>query len=257
MITRRGRSTHRSCTRIVQLLGLMGSLLLTSASPANAISIEFQNPAQSTIDIGGAAFFGVYQTVAPGFSFTIDSVSGDVYSLTLKDFYIPNPIAAFAEYEFLIEDPDNPSTYAPMQDIPLTWDTMFDTGGGIVGRIEGQVRTRLNFTPSGGSLQSSDFILTLTTDPTQTGIIQCAGGNSNPGRVGSDLPAGFEDADGGFLTLVAGGCPDINAPTNDLNNTLVALSIPGVITLIPEPGTGLLLALGLVGLAAVSSRRRI
>ncbi len=266
MITRQSTSTHRGCTPAVRLLGLVGSLLLTSPGSADAIEIEliqieFQILSQSTVDSGNSNSFGSYQTVAQGFDFVIDNVNGDVLSLILKDFYIPNPVLAFATYEFLIEDPENPNTYAPMQDIPFTWDTMFDTGGEIVGRIQGEVRTRLILTLAGGSPQTSDFILSLTTDPTQTGLIQCPGGNSNPGRTGSDLPAGFHAAEGAFLTLVAGGCPDINAPTNDLNNTIVALSIPAEMSLgipvVPGPGTGLVFPLGLIGLVAVSSRRRI
>ncbi len=256
MIARTIASAGRGFALEVRLICLLGALLVITPGGAGAITMEFESPSQVTVDTLSGNFLGEYATIAPHFEFVVDYDDGTVLFLTLKDFYIPTPIAAFAEYEFLIEDPENPNSYAPMQDIPVTWDTMFDTGGEIVGRIQGEVRTRLTLTLQGGIPQTSDFVLTLTTDPTQTGPIFCPIGNSNPGRTGSDLPKGYEAADGAFLTLVAGACADINAPTNDLPHTIVALTIPGVISLVPEPAARLQSAASLVVLAFLAHFRR-
>ena len=266
MADRRVASTNRSCAPGARVLGLAGALLLILPSGASARSIILQSPAESTVDIGGDLVFGYYTAVTQQFELVLDDEVGSIQFLTLRDFFIPNPSAPFVTFSFLIQepggDPEDPNSFSDKQDIPITWDT-------ATGRLQGEVRARLTQTgPSGGppsgDPKTSDFVLMLTTDPMQTGAIECPLGNTNPGRSGVDLPPGMPPPRWASLTLVAGACPDIGAPTNDLPNTIVLLEIAGMmllplaeprpVPLLSGPGRAALVMIGMLVLGGAAAR---
>jgi len=264
------RSTNRRCAHGARALGLAATLLLILPSGASAaMSIDLTFPSESiVISSGGSPAPADYFTVTTQFPLVFESRVDDVLYLTLKDFFIPNPSLGFGyTYEFQIEDPNTPGSYAVKQDIPITWDTAFDTGGGVlVGRIQSEVvRARLTLTvgntPETSFTSTSFFDLVLTTDPAQTGSFSCPQGNFTDGRFGTDLPPGVGAADGAALGLVAGTCPDTGASLNELPDTIVMVDIDGTLTVATVPALGewgmlsLLLLLAGAGSAALLRNR--